>query len=109
MGFMRPEIIRKGALYACDCAKCGTTSYTHEWLADNFSEDRDAMEAGTFRCEECGGKNDPDTVYDCGKNYAGRYSAPGYMDCTTWDYAPNLRNLKRELRNMYEGGVEGED
>jgi hypothetical protein len=38
---------------------------------------------------------------DCGKQYAGRYSANGYMDCTDWHYDANKRRLERELRSMY--------
>lgn len=33
--------------------------------------------------------------------YYGRYSAPGYMDCTSWSWGRNKRQLERELRSMY--------
>lgn len=31
----------------------------------------------------------------------GRYSAPGYMDCTDYSWSNNRRELERELRSMY--------
>ncbi len=101
MNHMQLFIYKKGALYAADCSKCGVTNYTHEWITDAHNETRDAMQAGTARCDECGGKIDKGTFIDCGKQYAGRYSAPGYMDCTDWSYNPNKRRLERELRDMY--------
>lgn len=35
------------------------------------------------------------------RGYFGRYSAPGYLDCTEWEYDTNLRRLKKTLREMY--------
>lgn len=99
--FMQMMIYRKGRTYAADCGKCGTTHYIHEWTTDDFNNDRDAMQSGEARCPECSGKIDPDTFMDCGKQYAGRYSAPGYLDCTSWSYGKNRRKLERELRDMY--------
>lgn len=101
MAFMEMYIYNKGRLYAADCAKCGMTHYAHEWITDAFNEERDAMRAGTLRCDDCGGAMDPDTFMDCGRQYAGRYSANGYMDCTDWHYDTNKRRLERELREMY--------
>ena len=103
MSFMQLQVYKKGRLYCADCAKCGATMYAHEWITDDFNGDRDAMQAGTARCPECGGHADADTFTDCGRQYAGRYSAPGYMDCTDWSFGTNRRNLERELRNMYDG------
>lgn len=34
---------------------------------------------------------------------AARYSMPGCLDCTDWTYGANLRTLRREVRNTYEG------
>jgi len=31
----------------------------------------------------------------------GRYSAPGYLDCTDWQYDTNRRRLERTLRDYY--------
>ena len=104
MSFMELQIYQKGRLWAGDCAKCGMTHYAHEWITDDFNGERDAMQAGTQRCNECGGAIDPETVTDCGRQYAGRYSAPGYMDCTDWSYSRNKRGLARELRDMYGDG-----
>lgn len=102
MSFMELHIYQKGALYSADCGKCGATMYTHEWIEDDHNERRDAMQNGTLACNECGtGRADPDTFMDCGKQYAGRYSAPGYMDCTDWAYDTNEARLRRELRSMY--------
>lgn len=102
MSFMQQQIYNKGRVYSADCRKCGATHFIHEWTTDAFNDDRDAMQAGTANCpEHCGGKLDPETFHDCGQQYAGRYSAPGYMDRTDWHYAANKRRLARELRNWY--------
>jgi hypothetical protein len=101
MSFMQKFIYQKGALYSADCSKCGMTNYTHEWITDDHNERRDAMQEGTARCDECGGELRADTFIDCGRQYAGRYSAPGYVDCTDWHFSPNKRTLTRELRDMY--------
>jgi hypothetical protein len=101
MSFMELQIYRKGRVYSADCSKCGMTHYIHEWITDAFNDDRDAMQAGNARCPECSGTLDKDTFRDCGRQYAGRYSAPGYMDCTDWSFSPNKRTLEKELRDMY--------
>jgi DNA-directed RNA polymerase subunit RPC12/RpoP len=100
--FMQPFLYRKGQTYCADCARCGTTHTIHEWITDAFNDERDAMQNGTLRCPECGvGTMDADTFTDCGKQYAGRYSAPGYMDCTDWNFDTNKRRLERTLRDLY--------
>ena len=99
--FMEMYIYEKGRTYCADCGKCGCTNYIHEWVTDAFNEDRDAMRAGAYRCEHCHGTTRADTFLDCGRQYAGRYSADGYMDCTDWHYGKNKRELERELRAMY--------
>jgi hypothetical protein len=99
--FMQLFIYNKGALYCADCSRCGTTMYTHEWTTDDHNDRRDTMQAGTARCPDCGGLADPDTFAALGRQYAGRYSAPGYMDCTDWSYGANKRTLAKELRGMY--------
>lgn len=102
MGFMRGFIYQKGQTYSADCAHCGATHVIHEWTTDAFNEERDAMQEGRMRCNECcSGSIDPDTFQDNGKQYAGRYSAPGYMDCTDWNYDTNKRRLERTLRELY--------
>lgn len=102
MSFMEFQIIRKGATYTADCAKCGATHYAHEWLTDDFNGERDAMQAGTLHCpERCGGRIAADTFSKLRPQYAGRYSAPGYIDATDWTFDTNKRRLKRELRSMY--------
>lgn len=100
---MELEITLNGALYACDCSKCGATLYTHEWATWDHNETRDAMKAGTLRCDQCcTGVADPETFRRVpGKHYAARYSMPGYLDCTDWNYGTNKRALIREVRDMY--------
>ena len=102
MSFMDLYTTSKGALYSCDCAKCGATLYTHEYANDEHNERRDAMQSGTLQCEHCCiGTADAETFHDCGHQYAGRYSADGYMDCTDWEFDTNLRRLERSLRQQY--------
>lgn len=103
MGVMQMQIFCKGALYSADCVKCGCTNYTHEWFHTDHNERRDAMQDGTLQCDECcNGRVDPETFTQCKRSYAGWYSAPGYMDCTSPpSFNPNLRTLKQELRDMY--------
>ena len=98
MSFMTLNIYRKGRLYCADCDKCGSTMYWHEWTSDGSADD---LREGTAVCNECGGHADPETFADCGKQYAGRYSANGYMDCTDYSYGRNHRKLAQELRAMY--------
>ncbi len=101
MSFMQMQIIQKGALYSADCRRCGCTNYTHEWINDDHNDRRDAMETTGVPCDECSGTTEPATFHYCGRQYAGRYSAPGYMDCTSWSYDPSKARLARELRDMY--------
>ena len=103
MSFMKLHVAPKGALYTCDCASCGATMYVHEWAHPDPNEARDAMQAGTLRCDECRtGCADPETFADLGRRwYAARYSADGYLDCTDWHYGTNRRALIRETREMY--------
>lgn len=102
MPFMQLQTIRKGALYSADCAKCGHTCYTHEWVNDDHNERRDAMEAGTLACDECPGTVNKETFTKSTRpQYACRYSAPGYMDATDWSYGANRRKLEREVRDLY--------
>ena len=98
---MELELTNKGALYCADCAKCGATLYAHEWAHAYNNDDRDALQAGTYRCDQCGGFADPETFASCGRQYAARYSAPGYMDCTEWTFGRNKRQLIREVRDLY--------
>lgn len=101
MPFMKLEVTQKGALYAADCAKCGATMYVHEWASWDNNTDRDALQAGTLACRDCGGRSEPDTFHECGQQYAARYSAPGYMDSTDWHFDTNKRRLLRDVREMY--------
>ena len=105
MGFMQLQVTPKGALYSCDCDRCGRTIYAHEWASYDPNGERDAMQDGSLACPDCSGRADPETFMDHGrKHYAARYSAPGYMDCTEWEYGTNKRALVREVRSMYGEG-----
>jgi hypothetical protein len=97
----------KGALYSADCARCGATIYVHEWATPDNNSDRDALQDGTLACPHCcTGTADASTFQSHGRrHYAARYSADGYMDCTDWHYGTNLRELLREVRDLY--GDEG--
>jgi hypothetical protein len=102
MSFMELELTRKGATYSAECSKCGATMYTQEWAYCDHNERRDAMENGTLRCDECCiGRADTDTFTKERNQYACRYSAPGYLDCTDWNFGINKRQLERDVREMY--------
>lgn len=101
MAFMELQTLKKGALYCAECARCGGDMYAHEWASWDYNEERDALQAGTSLCPECGGRASQETFRYCGRQYACRYSAPGYQDCTDWNYGPNRRKLEREVRKMY--------
>jgi hypothetical protein len=106
--FMKPEITQSGNLYSCECSKCGSTLYTHEWATGDHNERRDAMEAGTLHCDECSGLADPETFWQMeGMYFAGRLSASGYLDCTDWLYGKNKEALMEDINAMY--GIEGEE
>ena len=98
---MEMQIFKKGHLYSADCSKCGATQFSHEWLHYDNNDRRDAMKNGTLRCNDCNGIVDAKTFIDCGRQYAGWYSMPGYLDCTDVSFGKNLRQLKTELREMY--------
>ena len=99
MSFMQPHLTNKARLYSADCAHCGASIFAHEHATNETADD---LKAGTAECDQCSsGKADPETFTDCGLQYAARYSAPGYMDCTDWSYGPNKRQLLREVRDMY--------
>ena len=105
MSHFELETTNKGALYSCECAKCGATLYSHEWADFDHNDRRDAMQAGTLRCDGCrAGVADPSTFAEAKPArswYACRYSAPGYLDCTDWTYGRNRRALEREVRDIY--------
>jgi hypothetical protein len=99
---MKPEITQKGALYSCECERCGATLYTHEWADFDHNERRDAMEAGVLRCGECPrGRADAETFGRLADAHAARLSMSGYLDCTEWLYGSNPDALRAELLEMY--------
>lgn len=103
MAFMELQVTRKGAMATADCAKCGATITAHEWASWDFNSDRDALRDGTAQCPQCCiGHADPATYVESRRpHYAARYSAPGYMDCTDWNFGTNRRALVRETRDLY--------
>lgn len=103
MTFMEMDILKKGKLYSAECGYCGVAMHVHEWASADPNEERDALQAGTMPCSHCAvGRADPATFHEHARpHYAGRYSAPGYLDCTDWEYDTNLRRLRRTLRETY--------
>lgn len=98
MSFMEMFIYNKAPLYSAPCDKCGADIFAHESNGTRLEE----LQDGTAECSQCAsGHANPEVISYAGKQYAGRYSAPGYMDCTDWHYGKNLRELKRELRDFY--------
>ena len=49
MSYMQLQIHPKGATYSADCAKCGSSIYTHEWANDDHNERRDVKTYRVFR------------------------------------------------------------
>lgn len=98
MSFMELFIYDKAPTFTAECERCGATLYAHP----DTGCSEDDLRSGAAQCDQCvSGHADPGTVRYAGKLYAGRYSAPGYMDCTDWSYGKNKRELARELRAMY--------
>lgn len=54
-------VTQPGALYSVECDTCGATLYSHEWCNGDHNARRDGMEAGWWRCDECGGRANPET------------------------------------------------
>lgn len=94
---MQLFIYQKAPTFTADCAGCGATIYAHP----DTGETEESLRDGSAHCDQCCDYADPDTVSAAGMLYAGRYSAPGYMDCTDWHYGSNLRELETELRDLY--------
>lgn len=95
---MEMQITKKGRLATIECARCRQTATWHEWADEGQAEDLKDR-----NCQDCGGMMDKETFwYSPSRNwYAGRYSMPGYLDCTEWHYGKNLRKLEKELRDFY--------
>lgn len=98
------EITTKGALYSAECAKCGSTNYTHERVHDDHNERRDGLQTGHVRCTECwSGRTTPTTFIDHGRKwYAGRVAG---MESATWEYDTNKARLAQLLRAMHRDSV----
>jgi NAD-dependent SIR2 family protein deacetylase len=103
MAHMVLEITLKGCLVSVECSKCGCTIHAHEWADERFNFLRELFERGLVCCPECGGFTDASTFWESPSRnyYAARYTAPGYLDCTPWEYGTNRRTLLRELRALY--------
>lgn len=96
MSFMEIETIRKGTVYEADCQKCGCTNFWHEWVHGG-----QGSELAEYPCDQCGHKIGNEPIKHPRKEYACRYSAPGYLDCTDWNYGTNRRILENDTRAMY--------
>jgi len=94
---MQLEITHKGRLAIIECAKCGNTITWHEWAC--WGQAQDLL---TCQCPDCGGKTNPETYWESPSRnwYAGRYSMPGYLDCTDWEYGKNKQKLTKKLREL---------
>jgi hypothetical protein len=90
------ETIKKGTIYSADCQKCGVTNFWHEWLSDVSSEDFTKTQ-----CEHCYGVIGGEPFKHPRKEYACRYTEPGYLDCTPWEYDSNRRRLEKMVRDIY--------
>lgn len=112
MSFMQPEITNKSRHWAVECCH-GETHYVPcdvVTVPDQFKDGARFEPIG-----ECGGAiwnalvswlkdyapDEPEAIEVTAPGYLGRYSAPGYMDCTDWTFSTNLRVLQSELRDMY--------
>lgn len=100
MPHMELETTAKGVTYSVECTNCGGTFFTHEWAHSDHNERRMSMHDGSLRCEYCCvGHADPTTFRREKDQYAARLSAPGYLDCTDWEFGTNRRELERQVRN----------
>ena len=101
MAFMKLEVTAAAPTRHVDCPRCCTTIYEHAPSSEvSFGED------GGFECPQCGHQVevDPtDIITEDKPQYAARYSAPGYMDCTDWWYGKDLEKLKAEVDEAYGG------
>jgi len=96
--FMQLFIYEKAPLYSANCDNCGATIFAHPHTGTFEAE----LRAGKAPCSECTiGHASPETVSYEGRQYAGRYSAPGYLDCTDWYYGTDADALEAELRELY--------
>jgi NAD-dependent SIR2 family protein deacetylase len=98
MAFMELFITNKGRMASCDCEKCGTSMIWHEWVNDG-----QAVDLKKYRCDECGGPMDAKTYWESPKRnyYAAQYSAPGYLDQTSWEFDTNKKRLLKTVRELY--------
>lgn len=103
MAFMRPAVYH-GAVYLidgpngvdlvpADVASCSVEpGQTLTEDDDGFSA---ALRALADYCESGA------TEIECRVLFYGRYSAPGYMDCTDWHWADTEAELLEVLHDMY--------
>ena len=101
MPFMELEITRKGTYISADCPSCWQTIDTHEWASWEFNNEAEAIRSHEVCCSWCEHNVELEEHYEHKAMYAGRYSAPGYLDCTEWSYDTNKRRLEKELRYLY--------
>jgi hypothetical protein len=107
MSFMQAVVYDKAPLYSADCARCGSTLYWHPYTSVGPLSDFKAATGEDARCSQCvAGTIDPETTREMGEFYAGRYSAPGYLDCTDWSYGEDADALRAELNDLYGDGHE---
>jgi hypothetical protein len=99
MSFMKPVIYNAGILLSGECAICGATNWAHQHAQP---ESYHMIESGNLECDQCAsGHVDQETIMNHGIQFAGRYSANGYMDCTDWHYNVDEAALVLELKDAY--------
>lgn len=111
--FMQPEILAKGSHWAVECYH-GETHYVPADVVpvpEQFKPGA-AFAPGNSRAEDevflilAAQLRDylpaeAERIEVTPPGYLGRYSAPGYMDCTDWSFDTNLSSLRRTLRDYY--------
>lgn len=103
MPFMEPELC-KGEFYLVE-TECGTELVPIDVCGTLDLDPPHGYDEGykpaTIRAlrDYLEGSRIDEIVLESG--WYGRYSAPGYMDCTSWSWAKSRKALVRELREMY--------
>lgn len=93
--FMELEIV-KGDGWIADID--GASVVLYDWDAPAIDRLRTQIGEKMMLEEQFGTLNSVEYV----RGYFGRYSAPGYLDCTDWMYDTNKRRLEKDMRAMYD-------
>lgn len=105
---MKVEILRKARHWAVECNH-GETHYVPSnvvSVSDNW-KDGARFEPGNTFFEIIASTlreyvpSEPEAIEVTKPGYLGRYSMPGYLDCTDWEFSTSLRKLQASLRAMH--------